>query len=135
MSKVVLGLIGLFLAAVVAAKVAYEVTVYNDQPANAPWALGSMEFVTWNGQKWTAWVRDGAFALRPQNSGRWSAHANPSIAFTGWEGKSWQAKVDGDTFLLAHRGDWSGEIESAKAIRYRDWKGTNQLRTVAQLSR
>ena len=136
MSKVVLALAAAVLATIVAAKVAYDANVYSGaEPVNQPWAQGRMEFVTRNGAKWTAWIRDGAFDLRPHSEGRWSRHANASIAYTGWEGQTWQAKIDGEGFLLAHRGEWDGVLESATAIRYRDWKGRNKLRTVAQLSR
>jgi hypothetical protein len=94
-----------------------------------------MEFVAWNGEKWTAWIRDGAFEQRPSNEGQWSRHANASLAFIDWEGRPWQSKIDGDTLLLAYRGDWKGPTERVTAIRYRDWNGENQLRTPAQLRR
>jgi len=136
MIKVVLGLLAAALVTVVAAKVAFEVTTYTGaEPANRPWAQSTMQFVAWNGEKWTAWIRDGAFEQRPQNEVQWSRHANPSLAFIDWEGRSWQAKIDGDALLLAYRGDWKGAAKRATAIRYRDWKGENQLRTLAQLQR
>ncbi len=136
MIKVVLGLSAAVLTIVVAAKVAFEVTVYTGaQPDNQPWAQNSMEFVTWNGEKWTAWIRDGAFEHRPQNEGQWSSHANASLAFIDWEGRPWQVKINSDALLQAHRGDWKGSTERVTAIRYRDWEGNNQLRTLAQLKR
>ena len=136
MIKVVLGLFAAVLATVVAAKLAFDATAYiGAEPANAPWAQNTMEFVTWNGEKWTAWIRDDAFEQRPQNDVKWSPHANTSLAFIDWKGQSWQAKIDGDAFLLAHRGDWNHATERGNAIRYRNWKGENQLRTLAQLKR
>ena len=136
MIKVILGLVAAVLVTIVAAKLMYEATAYaGAEPANQPWAQNSMEFVAWNGEKWTAWIRDDAFEQRPQNDGRWSTHANVSLAFIDWERKPWQVKVDGDAFLIAHRGDWKGSTERVSAIRYRDWKGENQLRTLNQLKR
>ncbi len=136
MIKVVMGLAAPVLATVVAARLAYDITDYaGDEPANQPWAQNSMEFVSWNGEKWTAWIRDDAFEQRPHNDGTWSSHANISLAFIDWKGSPWQAKIDGDAFLLAHRGEWKGSTERGSAIRYRDWKGENQLRTLSQLKR
>ncbi len=136
MKKVVLGLSAIFLAAVVAAKLSYEATVHTGAgPGNQPWAQNTLEFVTWNGEKWTAWIRDDSFELLPQNEVQWSRHVNSSLAFIDWEGSPWQAKIDSDAFLLAHRGEWHGAHERVTAIRYRDWTGENQLRTVAQLRR
>jgi hypothetical protein len=136
MIKVVLGVAAAVLATVVAAKLAFEVSVHpGDEPVNHPWAQNSIEFVAWNGEKWTAWIRDEAFEQRPQDVQKWSPHANISLAFIGWKGSLWQAKIDGEEFLLAHRGDWNDVSERGTAIRYRDWKGENQLRTLAQLKR
>ncbi len=136
MIKIVLGLAVAVLATIVAAKLAFEVSVHaGDEPVNQPWTQNSMEFVAWNGGKWTAWIRDDTFEQRPQNEGRWSRHANISLAFIDWQGRPWQAKIDGDVFLLAHRGEWKGPTVRGEAIRYRDWKGDNQLRTLSQLKR
>jgi hypothetical protein len=136
MSKVVLGLVLAIVATIVAAKLAYEGTAFTGtSPTHQPWAQNSMEFVAWNGDKWTAWVRDDAFEQRPHQEGLWSGHANASLAFIDWELQRWQVKIDGDAFLLAHRGDWNGPTERATAIRYRDWEGENQLRTLTQLKR
>jgi hypothetical protein len=136
MTKVVLGLAAAVLATIVGAKLAYEATSYSSGgPANQPWSQNTMEFVAWNGERWTAWIRDGAFEQRPQNDGRWSGHANASLAFIDWDGGHWQAKIDGNTFLVADKGDWNGTTERVAAIRYRDWNGENQLRTLAQLVR
>ncbi len=136
MIKVFLALAAAALATVGGAKLAFDATTYTGaEPANQPWAQNKMEFVTWNGEKWTTWVRDGTFEQRPQNEAKWSGHANLSLAFIDWDGRPWQAKIDGDAFLLADRGDWQGSAERATAIRYRDWKGDNQLRTLAQLRR
>ena len=136
MIKIVFGLAAAVLAAIVGAKLAYEITVHTGaEPDNRPWAQNSMEFVAWNGEKWTAWIRDDAFEQRPQNETRWSGHTNTSLAFIDWERKPWQVKIDGDAFLLAKRGDWKGSTERVTAIRYRDWEGDNQLRTLMQLTR
>ena len=136
MIKVVLGLLAAVLFTVVAAKLAFDATAYTGaEPANQPWAQNTMEFVAWNGEKWTAWIRDGAFEHRPQNEARWSPHANASLAFIDWEGEPWQVKIGGDAFLLARRGDWKDPTERVAAVGYRDWKGDNQLRTLAQLTR
>jgi len=136
MIKVVLGLLAALLATILGAKLTYDATAYNGtDPANQPWAQDSMEFVTWNGEKWTAWIRDGTFEQRPQNNAKWSSHANTSLAFIDWEGEPWQAKINSDALVLAHRGDWTGSTKHMTAIRYRDWKGENQLRTLTQLKR
>lgn len=136
MIKIVLGLSAGLLATVVAAKLAFNATTYTEAgPASRPWAQDTMEFVAWNGEKWTAWIRDDAFEQRPQNEVKWSRHSNPSLAFIDWEGREWQAKIDGDEFLLAYRGNWKGAIEHVTALRYRDWEGERRLRTVAQLKR
>ena len=136
MLKVVFSLSAAVLATVVAAKLAFDATAYTgDAPVNQPWAQNTMEFVTWNGEKWNAWIRDDTFEQRPQNEGQWSRHANTSLAFVGWQGGPWQAKIDSDALVLAYRGDWNGSTKRVNAIRYRDWKGENQLRTLAQLKR
>lgn len=124
------------LAPVLAAKLAYNLSsATGTEPINQPWAQNSMEFVTWNGEMWTGWIRDNEFEHRPQNEDKWGQHASPSLAFMDWEGTLWQVKIEGDSFLLAEHGDWQGHTEHATAIRYRDWQGNNQLRTLAQLSR
>ena len=136
MIKVVLGLSAAVLATVLAAKLAFDATTDTHAgPVNRPWTQNTMEFVAWNGEKWTAWIRGSTFEQRPQNDQRWSPHADASLAFIDWKGSPWQARLDGDDFLLAHRGDWKGSTERGSAIRYRDWKGENQLRTPAQLKR
>ena len=136
MAKALLGLLAALLATIGAARVAFELTRERTEgPINEPWAQTTMEFVAWNGEHWTAWIRDGVFEQVPQDTIDWNRHANPSLAFVNWEGELWQAKIDGESFLLAHRGDWSGPTETASAIRYRDWSGREELRTVAQLTR
>lgn len=124
------------MVAIAAAQVAYRVTTDpGDEPAVEAWSQNKMEFVAWNDVRWTAWIHDGLFEQLPADGGRWSRHANASIAFTDWDGEPWQAKVDGDVFLLAHRGNWQAPAERSEAIRYRDWSGRNQIRTVAELTR
>ena len=136
MYKVGFSLIAALLATVVAAKLAFEATANTgSEPVNPPWAQGSMQFVSWNREKWSAWIHDDTFEQLPQNTDKWSRHSNASLAFLDWEGRAWQAKIDGDGFLLAHRGDWAGATERATAIRYRDWQGKNRLRTAVQLRR
>ncbi len=136
MAKVLLGVLAAFLATILAARLAFFVSSNPDNaPADQPWAQSTMEFVAWNGERWTAWVRDDAFEHVPQNSGRWSRHSNASLAFIDWEGEAWQAKISGEEFLLAHHGEWHESTERATAIRYRDWTGKHQLRSLAQLRR
>jgi hypothetical protein len=136
MTRVWLGLLAAFLIAIAAAKLAYSVTVdTGSEPAQAPWSQGKMEFVTWNEGKWTAWIRDGAFELDPQDTGNRHRHSNPSIAYIDWGGETWQAKIEGNEFVLAPHGNWAGSLERSDAIRYRDWSGNNQLRTVPDLQR
>lgn len=136
MRMVLLGLVAAFVATIVAARVAFEATTAPGAgPVHEPWAQNKMEFVAWNGERWTAWIRDGEFELVPQDTTNWSRHANTTIAFIGWQGEPWQARIDGDAFVLAHRGDWDAETQPAAAVRYRDWSGNNQLRTAAQLTR
>jgi len=136
MFKIVLGVVAAVLATVVMAKLTFDATVdTGSRPVNTPWAQNTMQFVAWNQERWTAWIRDDLFEQSPQDTGRWSRHANPSIAYLDWEGNAWQAKIDGDLFLLAPAGNWQGNIKRAKAIRYRDWQGIQRLRTVTQLRR
>lgn len=136
MTRVWLGLLAAFLFVIGAAKLAYSVTAESGgEPADAPWSQGKMEFVTWNEGKWTAWIRDGAFELDPQNTGDRSRHSNPSIAYIDWDGEAWQAKIEGQEFVLARRGNWAGSVERSEAIRYRDWSEDNQVRTVPDLQR
>ena len=129
----------LFVAALVviaAARIAYSVSIDpGEVPVNEAWAQGKMEFVTWNDEKWTAWIHSGEFTQVPQNTDDWSRHSNSSLAFTSWEGEPWQAKIDGDLFLLAYEGNWQGTVDRSEAIRFRDWSGNNRLRTVAELRR
>jgi hypothetical protein len=136
MVKVTLGLLAVVLATAYAARLAVDAAVNaGGGAASEPWAQNRMEFVAWNGEKWTAWVRDDVFEQRPENEERWSRHSNVSLAFVDWRGRPWQAKIDGDAFLLANRGDWNDSVERSIAIRYVDWNGRHQLRTVAQLQR
>ena len=136
MYKVGFSLIAAVLATVVTAKLAFEATVNTgSEPVNQPWAQDTMQFVSWNHEKWSAWIRDETFEQLPQKSEKWHRHNNPSLAFIDWNGEAWQAKISGDEFLLAHRGDWAGATERAEAIRYRDWQGNNKLRTTRQLRR
>ena len=136
MNRVLLVLAAAFLAAVMAARFAYSLsTDIGDEPINPAWSQNEMQFVTWNGERWTTWVHDGAFELIPQNTRRWHRHANRTIAFTDWDGEQWQARVDGDEFLLARRGDWSADAVRTAALRYRDWSGDHRLRTVSDLRR
>ncbi len=136
MMKIVLGILLAVVATVGAAKLTYEVISYTGaEPINEPWQQDSMEFVTWNGERWTAWVRGESFELRPVNSNKWSPHANSTLAFIDWEGEPWQAKIEGDDLLLAHRGDWGGSIQRVNSIRYRNWEGNYELRSLNQLRR
>ena len=136
MAKVLSGLLAAVLVVIAAARFAYIVsTDPGEIPVNEAWGQGKMEFVTWNNEKWTAWIHAGAFMQVPQNTDKWSRHSNSSLAFTDWEGESWQAKIDGDLFLLAHQGNWLGPVNRSEAIQFRDWSGNNRLRTVAELER
>lgn len=134
--KALIGLAVAFGAAIGGAKFAFESTSAADvQAAADPWAQDKMEFIAWNGQPWTGWIRDGNFELVPENEGTWHRHSNTTIAYIGWDAEQWQARVDGDQFVIAHRGEWHGHTEAVEALRYRDWGGVNSVRTVAQLTR
>src|SRR5262245_11259081 len=134
-AKVLVGLCLALVAAILAAKLAFvEVTRSATASGFQPWAQHSMKFVSWNGEKWTAWIRDGRFELSPRDTSDHSRHSNTSLAFVDWTGEPWQAKVEGKDFVVARRGDWHGPTEHVNAIRYRDWRGDNELRTVAQLT-
>lgn len=136
MARVLWGIPFAFVATVVAARLAFEFTapVFSG-PITEPWAQSRMEFVSWNNEQWTGWVREEFFEQTPENTVDWHRHSNPSLAYIDWDGEPWQAKIEGEAFVLAHRGDWGGPTESANAIRYRDWSGQNRLRTLAQLQR
>lgn len=134
--KFVAGMLLALVAAIVGARIAFLVSPHPGAgPAQEPWATDRMEFLAWNGEHWTAWIRDGQFELVPQNSRDWHRHANTTIAFIDWEGDPWQAKIDDGEFLLAHHGEWHGDHDRSSAIRYRDWNGDRKLRTVEQLDR
>jgi len=136
MTKIVLGILAAAICTIVGAKLAFEATTHTTPHAvNEAWAQNKMEFVAWNGNRWTAWIRDGAFEHRPQEEGNWHPHSNSTLAFIDWNGAPAQAKVEGDKFLIAHHGDWNGPIEQESALHYRDWTGENRLRTVKQLQR
>ena len=135
-TKGVLCFLAAVMATIAAASLAFNATAYTgSQPVNLPWVQTKLEFVAWNNERWTAWIRDDTFEQVPENTAQWSRHSNASLAFIDWKGEAWQAKIDGDEFLLAHRGDWNATTERAASIRYRDWEGNNQLRTVIQLRR
>ncbi len=141
LARVLAGLVGAFLVAIAAAQIAYRVsTDPGDAPAQEAWAQNRMQFVAWNDARWTAWVRGDPdagdlFEKVPQDTARWSRHANASIAYRDWDGEAWQAKIDGDEFLLARQGNWDERVIRSDAIRYRDWAGNEQIRTVSELRR
>jgi len=82
-AKVLLGLLAAVLVVIAAARFAYSVsTDPGEEPVNEAWAQDKMEFVTWNSEKWSAWVHAGAFRQVPQNTDAWSRHSNASLAFT-----------------------------------------------------
>lgn len=136
MIKVVAVLLAAVAAAVLGARLLYEATTRSvAAPVEQPWAQDRMEFVAWNGTRWTAWIRHERFELLPRTPGKWQRHANATLAFADWEGEPWQAKIVGEEFLLAYRGDWRGRTERARALRYRNWQGEQQLRTIPQLRR
>ncbi|HWM29583.1 MAG TPA: hypothetical protein VNQ14_14070 [Woeseiaceae bacterium] len=136
MTRVALGLLAAFLIVIAAARFAYSVSTESGvEPVDTPWSQSRMEFVAWNDEKWTAWIRDDKFELVPQNTSDWSRHANPTIAFYDWDGNAWQVKIEGQEFILVRQGNWGGPVERSEALRYRDWSGNNQLRTVPDLRR
>ena len=86
MAKALLGLLAAFLATIGAARVAFELTRERTEgPIHEPWALGTMEYVAWNGEQWTAWIRDGSFEQTPQDTIDWHRHAKPSPFALGRE--------------------------------------------------
>jgi hypothetical protein len=137
MKNVLAVLMAAILAAILAARLLYAATAGVDTTSTSlqPWAQDSMQYVAWDHERWSAWIRGDKFELTPRAEGKWQHHVNTSLAFTDWEGQPWQAKIEGQQFLLAYRGDWKGRIERSSALRYRDWRGHHQVRTVAQLRR
>lgn len=136
MKKALAGIFTAFLAAIAAAQFAYQATEKeNGAHGNEAWAQDRMEFVSWNNERWTAWVHDDAFEKLPADDAKWHRHANRFIAYVDWDGEEYQARVAADGFLLARHGDWDGDVEISDAIRYRDWTGTKQIRTIAELRR
>ena len=135
-AKFVAGIVLAFIMAIAVARIAYETnSEAGAGPSQDPWSTDRMEFLAWNGERWTAWIRDDHFELIPLNSADWHRHANPTIAFIDWDGAPLQAKIEGSEFLLAHHGEWHGRIERSAVLRYRDWNGERRLRTVSQLNR
>jgi hypothetical protein len=136
MGKSLLALAVLFVATIVGSSLAFDLkTASTHETGSEPWALQRMEFVSWNNDRWTAWVQGDSFEHTPEESGYWHRHSNPSLAFIDWDGEPWQAKVAEESFILAHRGDWDMPTEAVSALRYIDWSGEKQIRTLAQLSR
>ena len=91
MAKVVLSSLAAVLAAIFAARVLYNTTAETDiEPIPRPWAQHAMEFVTWNDERWTAWIRKDKFELLPREEGRWQRHTNVSLAFIDWQGQPWR---------------------------------------------
>ena len=136
MGKGLLALAVLCVATIVGSSLAFDLkTASTHEAGSEPWALQRMEFVSWNNDRWTAWVKDDSFEHTPEESGYWHRHSNPSLAFIDWNGEPWQAKVAEESFILAHRGDWDMPTEAVSALRYIDWSGEKQIRTLAQLSR
>lgn len=135
MMRTVALLAAALLVAALAAKLLYLTTIGSDIESTAqPWSQHRMEFVAWNDEQWTAWIRNDKFVLLPREPGKWQRHINTSLAFVDWQGRPWQAKVEGEEFLLAPRGNWKSGTERSRALRYRDWRGYAQVRTVAQLT-
>ena len=133
MAKIALGILVAVVCTIVAAKLAYDASVHAGPLAvNEPWAQNKMEFVTWNGNKWTAWVHDGAFEHRPQHEGTWHAHSKSTLSFLDWEGNPAKATIDDEVFVVVPYG---GATSHEAAIRYRDWNGESRIRTFNQLQR
>ena len=133
MSKIVLGILAAAFCTIVAAKLAYDASAHpSEARLNEPWAQNRMEFVAWNGNNWTAWIRDESFEHRPQHEGTWHPHANPTLSYINWDGEPTKATIEGETFVVAPHGMDSSRQD---AIRYRDWDGENRLRTYNQLQR
>ncbi|MBH97822.1 MAG: hypothetical protein CMM56_05150 [Rhodospirillaceae bacterium] len=136
MVKGLLALSAVFVATVIGSVLAFELkTASIHETGNEAWAHQKMEFVSWNNERWTAWVKDDSFEHTPESSGYWHRHSNPSLAFIDWNGEPWQAKIAEDSFVIANRGDWSMPTETVEALHYLDWSGQRQIRTLAQLSR
>ena len=134
--KAIIGLIVAFALSVMGARLAFEASGPDEASSTAaPWAQNKMEFIAWNGQRWTAWLRDGNFELTPENEGNWHRHANSSIAYIGWGGEPIQARLHGEQFQIAHRGEWHAAVEEVEAIHYIDWSGVRRVRSVEQLTR
>ena len=96
MFKIVLTIAAAVLATIFVAKLTFDANSYTgSEPSNQPWAQETMKFVSWNDERWTAWIRSGKFEQSPQDTDKWSRHANASIAYTDWEGGMWQAKIEG----------------------------------------
>ncbi|MCH2336897.1 MAG: hypothetical protein MK316_06485 [Pseudomonadales bacterium] len=133
MTKIVLGIFAAALCTIVAAKIAYDASGHpSSATVNEPWAQHKLEFVTWNGSNWTAWIRDEAFEHRPQKEGKWHSHAKRTLSYINWQGTPTKATIDGEAFMVTPHG-----VDSSRqdAIRYRDWDGENRLRTFNQLQR
>ena len=68
MGKALLGLCAAVAATIIAANIAYNATANTaTEPVNEPWAQDRMEFLAWNGQKWTGWIRGNEFEQTPAN--------------------------------------------------------------------
>jgi hypothetical protein len=81
-----------------------------------------MNYVTWDGGKWTAKIEGNQFVHAP--GGDWSqAHADTIMNYVTWDGSKWTAKIDNGVFLHAPNGDWS-RAHKDSIINYITWDGS-----------
>lgn len=79
----------------------------------------TLEFVTWDGSKWSARIQDEGFLLAP--NGDWSrAAADTVLRYLAWDGKKWAAKIQEGGFLHAPEGKWYWSQANA-VIQYLNW--------------
>jgi hypothetical protein len=81
-----------------------------------------INYLDWNGSKWTAKIQRGRFLHAP--NGDWSrAHSDDIIHYLAWDGTKWAARIQDGRFLHAPEGDWSA-AHPDEVVIYRTWDGS-----------
>ncbi len=81
-----------------------------------------MEYITWDGSKWTVKIVDGQFLHAP--NGDWNrAHRADILNYRTWDGAPWTARMVDGEFLHALNGDFN-QAHHDTILNYRTWDGS-----------
>lgn len=79
----------------------------------------TLEFVAWDGSKWSARIQGEGFLLAPD--GDWNrAAADTVLRYLTWNGAKWAAKIQEGGFLHAPEGKWIW-AQANPVIQYLNW--------------